>query len=394
MSTLSKYFTGTAWKYLSAVDATSRSNQHEIGSNKFTEILGDPGSETLRLNAIFVYFGEDDEDILQSEGNVSFYDTRRDKPSRSPEYRLYYRDNPVTDLMTEGDFCIVAARPNKDLLILITPRDTVVERRIRFLFDLPDDGLAWHVTHEFDASELDFASEAILAAIGVELEDTADELLGRLIDRFGLSFPPTRIFSTFARDHASKSIDPIRDADSALEGWMTYEERLFRTLERAIVEERLKAGFSDIDNFVSFSLSVQNRRKSRVGHALENHLEAVFVANKVPYSRGYKTEGHAKPDFLFPSGSAYHNPEHVSPPLHMLAAKSSCKDRWRQILPEAAKIPLKHLCTLETAISENQTDEMRAHQVQLVVPPSVAKTYSEKQRKTLMSLGQFVALVR
>src|SRR5712672_2926929 len=134
MSTLKSYFTGTAWKYLSAVDATSQSHQHEIGSNKFTEILGNPGSETLRLNAVFVYFGDDDEDddVLRSEGEVSFYDARRNSPDRSPEFRLYYRDNPVTTLMTEGDFCLVAVRPNQGVLLLITPPGTAMERRVRY----------------------------------------------------------------------------------------------------------------------------------------------------------------------------------------------------------------------------------------------------------------------
>lgn len=54
---------------------------------------------------------------------------------------------------------------------------------------------------------------------------------------------------------------------------MEQEELLFRTLERHIVSTRLKEGFGneklDVDVFISFSLSVQNRRKSRVGYALE-----------------------------------------------------------------------------------------------------------------------------
>jgi hypothetical protein len=33
----------------------------------------------------------------------------------------------------------------------------------------------------------------------------------------------------------------------------------------------------------------------------------------------------------------------------MLGAKTTCKDRWRQVLTEAIKIPHKHLFTLETA---------------------------------------------
>jgi hypothetical protein len=46
----------------------------------------------------------------------------------------------------------------------------------------------------------------------------------------------------------------------------------------------LRKGFADdVDSFVAFSLSVQNQRKSRVGRALENHLEVGFAANRIRY---------------------------------------------------------------------------------------------------------------
>lgn len=45
----------------------------------------------------------------------------------------------------------------------------------------------------------------------------------------------------------------------------------------------------------------------------------------------------------------------------MLGVKSTCKDRWRQVLSEAKRIDNKHLATLEPGISENQTAEMQAH---------------------------------
>ena len=111
-----------------------------------------------------------------------------------------------------------------------------------------------------------------------------------------------------------------------------------------------------MDAFIAFSLSVQNRRKARMGHSLENHLEAVFRALRVRYVRGAVTENNQRPDFLFPSVEAYRRaPATGAPCLAMLGAKSTCKDRWRQVLAEASKIPDKHLLTLEPGISEQQT---------------------------------------
>lgn len=392
MTSLSTYFTGTASKYLSAVDATSKSNQHEIGSNKFTAILGDPGSSKLRFTATFLLFKTDEEQPESCRDDVTYYDTRLNQAGRSPEYRLYYKKNIVTEQLREGDFCLVGKRTNGELLIAIAPRGSDHERRVRYLFGIEAPGLQWEVGRPLSTNSLDIASSSILDAMGIELVDSANEMLDKLVETFGLKFPVTKDFSAFARQTLGNSVDPVGNPDEALEEWMKQEERLFRTLERAIVSEQLRKPFETVDEFITLSLSVQNRRKSRVGHALENHLEAIFKATGTRYQRGVKTEGNARPDFLFPGASAYADPQIKSPPLRMLAAKSTCKDRWRQILTEAARIPEKHLFTLETAISAAQTDEMQAHSVQLVVPPSVHQTYSETQKRWLINLQTFVQI--
>ncbi|MEJ1958214.1 MAG: type II restriction endonuclease [Nitrosomonadales bacterium] len=87
---------------------------------------------------------------------------------------------------------------------------------------------------------------------------------------------------------------------------------------------------------------------------------------KVRYSRTAITENKSKPDFIFPGQTEYHNPAFNPLNLTMLGVKSTCKDRWRQVLAEADRIKRKHLLTLEAAISTNQTDEMQAKDLQLV----------------------------
>ncbi|ASD85469.1 hypothetical protein LB105_004113 [Salmonella enterica] len=61
---------------------------------------------------------------------------------------------------------------------------------------------------------------------------------------------------------------------------------------------------------------------------------------------------------MFPGISHYHDSEFPHARLTMLASKSTCKDRWRQMLNEAVRISDKHLLTLEPSISENQTNEI------------------------------------
>jgi hypothetical protein len=189
------------------------------------------------------------------------------------------------------------------------------------------------------------------------------------------------------------------DPDTALVDWLDQEERLFRRLERRIVAERIGTGFHaagavDVDGFLSFSLSVQNRRKARAGQALENHLEAVFLAQGIRYARGAQTENRNKPDFLFPGAADYANAAFPGARLTMLGAKSTLKDRWRQVLSEARRIDQKHLLTLEPSISENQTDEMRAKRLQLVVPRRLHDTFRPRQQEWLMDLADFLSVVR
>lgn len=77
----------------------------------------------------------------------------------------------------------------------------------------------------------------------------------------------------------------------------------------------------------------------------------------------------------------------------MLGSKSTCKDRWRQVLSEAKRIQQKHLFTLEPGISENQTAEMKVKRLQLVLPNSLHETYKPSQKGSLMNLREFVEFV-
>ena len=80
--------------------------------------------------------------------------------------------------------------------------------------------------------------------------------------------------------------------------------------------------------------------------------------------------------------------------LTMLGVKTTCKDRWRQVLAEANRIEHKHLLTFEAAISTNQTDEMHTKNLQLVVPRRLHESYTENQRTWLMDVSSFISLVQ
>ena len=112
------------------------------------------------------------------------------------------------------------------------------------------------------------------------------------------------------------------------------------------------------------------------------------------FSHGSTSENGKKPDFLFPSAAAYRDPSFPQTQLRMLASKTTVKDRWRQILNEADRIDRKHLLTLQEGVSEPQFAEMRAANVQLVVPAKLIGKYPKAIRAELMTLDSFIYEVR
>lgn len=400
---LSEYFAGVAGKRLSAVEADeTRSNQHEYNATKpMLAFLGRP-EENTRLQARFLYLADDDPEPIVEDAYLTLGNRRQGKP-RAPEFRLYFPTTTVSLNASEGDLLVIAKKRDGGLLVVIAERGSSIARQIEWLFgfaDLAHPGFSVKSELETEQDRIEFASRFILESIGVVVETSAETYLDVMLEKFKGKFPTTRDFSAYARS-TLKELDARAEPDLVIMTWMEREEILFRTLERYLIADRLSKGFRgdvnagvDVDGFLSFSLSVQNRRKSRVGLALENHLELLFAENGLRYARTAVTENKAKPDFLFPGVAEYRNPAYDSLKLTMLGVKSTCKDRWRQVLAEADRIDNKHLLTLEPSISTHQTDEMASKCLQLVLPRALHQTYTPAQQAWLMDLATFTHLVR
>lgn len=393
---LSALVSGAAAKRLSAVEARpDRSNQHEFnGVQSLKTVFGELRS---RRAARFVYLGRDEDDVTSADGFVTWYDAREAHATRT-EFRLYFPRTDASERLRERDFAIILLLTNGTALIAFAAEGSTAERQLIWLFglDAPQERIQVREIARHDA-QIGFAAREILYQLGIEtaVSPPAEEsFLEVLLDRFGGGFPSTAEFSAFARA-VTPDVDPVEDPDTALIAWIEREEALFRQLERHLVLDRLKHGFGDdVDAFIQFSLGVHNRRKSRVGYALENHLEAVLLANGIPYARGAVTERSSRPDFLFPSIDAYRDTDFPASLLTMVAVKSTCKDRWRQVLAEADRIKVKHLLTLEPGISPAQTDEMEARQVVLVLPRALHDSFAAVQRRPLMTLSELLSTLR
>ena len=160
----------------------------------------------------------------------------------------------------------------------------------------------------------------------------------------------------------------------------------------------LQKGFQSVDEFVRVANAVLNRRKSRAGKKSGASSVCYFsMEMKIEYSSQAVTEGNKKTRFF-----CSHRRMHImilifSPErLISLAAKTTCKDRWRQVLNEADRLRdrPKYLCTLQQGISGAQMDEMQTENVILVVPRPYINTYPKDRRDRIWTVSRFVEYVK
>ena len=236
--------------------------------------------------------------------------------------------------------------------------------------------------------------------INKKTEFLEESSIAEFISSLKVDFPLSSEMSAAARMIQAKSgygrKKILDNPDDTLLRWTDIEYRLFKALEQARYGKSIKNGFDDVEEFITLANTVLNRRKSRAGKSLEHHLSAIFDENRIEYQSQAKTEGNKKPDFLFPSEDAYHDASFSIDKLCTLAAKTTCKDRWRQILNEADRLrdENKYLCTMQQGISRAQMDEMQAERVVLVVPKAYIRAYPKDKQDRIWTIKRFVEYVK
>lgn len=231
-------------------------------------------------------------------------------------------------------------------------------------------------------------------------EERETEAIDAFINSLKVDFPSSYEMSTAAQRIQSQLFYNhsiiLSDPDKVLLSWTDMEYKIFRAIEQKRYGNTVAQGFKSLDDFISLANQVLNRRKSRAGKSLEHHLSAIFDENGIRYTAQAITEGNKKPDFLFPSEASYHDISFPTEKLCTLAAKTTCKDRWRQILNEADRLRAEHkfLCTMQQGISSAQMDEMQSEKVILVVPKPYIKSYPRDRQDRIWTIGKFIDYIK
>jgi hypothetical protein len=222
---------------------------------------------------------------------------------------------------------------------------------------------------------------------------------GTFLSTLSVEFPDTDMMANQAREccKLSNVVTPDlakKNPDLALLKWLEAEYNLFKLIENDRYRHRIEEPFGSVEDLIEIASSLINRRKSRAGKSLELHLAAVFRLFGLSFDTQQITEGTKKPDFIFPGSKAYRDKNFDDRQLVVLAAKTTCKDRWRQVIKEADRARVKYLFTLQESISKNQLKEMYDSQVCLIVPHNHLKSFPEEFRARILTLSQFIRLVQ
>ena len=233
----------------------------------------------------------------------------------------------------------------------------------------------------------------------IELK-TIEEYIESIRKGNTIYFPDSFTMSRVAREIENRVYNhkeyAITRPDDKIIAYTDQEYRLFRLIEYHAYKDIVGNGFKDMDDFVEVANQVLNRRKSRAGKSLEHHIASIFDDNRIEYEGQVITEGNKKPDFIFPSGKAYHSIYFPVEKLISLASKTTCKDRWRQVINEADRLRDrdKYLLTLQQGISAAQLEEMEHERVILVVPKKYISLYPAVYQDKIWTVKKFIDYVK
>lgn len=360
---LEEVFRGVVGKRLTKVEVGINSNQHELNGVKAAERLLGPNR---RQDAPCRYGYINDDGGEWHESTITYYDSRENKP-RAAEYRLFYPSGcEVMELRAQaGDLCWLLLDADDKIHVLVAESGSGLASRLDQLFGT--DALATSPQDErqpfleglvSDDSlfALDVDDLELLEFLGVPVETSRPDLVGPAIDLYGPigSMPTSRELASFVRGRLG--LDAHDDADGVFMAWNTVTDDVFFGLERHFLQGELDGHFAnqtsiDIDLFYRVAKSRTNARFSRAGATFESHLAALLASHNLRFTaQSTEMADGSKPDFLLPGRDEYEDDELVET-VTFLGAKTTARERWRQLVGEASRVTERFFATRDKKVS-------------------------------------------
>jgi len=309
------------------------------------------------------------------------------------EYRLtrFGKDFPFLNEDVVGDLLVLIGKSRDDFLAYVLDYDDDIEEVQSALgveaFETGSAGRRgrnWGVYLDGQAQK----PESEGACIDRQIRELSATLDG---------FPSGEVFSGSTRTILSGCLKKFAklSADETLVRSFQTEYKLFQAVERQVCQNEVSGRlFKSIDDFLHTAASIMNRRKARAGRSFENHVEYLLTKAQIPHEMRPFLGPDGRPDIVIPGEAAYFDQSWPEDKLFVVGLKTTCKDRWRQVLYEGHRVRAKHIVTLQPGISEAQLSEMHAAGVSIVVPKSLHKSFPLDHPISLLSVESFIKTIR
>ncbi|QYY31644.1 hypothetical protein K2O51_12475 [Cupriavidus pinatubonensis] len=155
-------------------------------------------------------------------------------------------------------------------------------------------------------------------------------------------------------------------------------------------EKALRAIVLEYPKIDAIMLSAAQQRKSRAGYSFEHHIEAMLSEGKIPFQKQVVIEAKKRPDFILPSLALYDNKIRTDREALVLSAKTTLRERWKQVHAEIKNCDL-YIATVDENIAENAIIDMASQGICLVVPESLknSDTTEYKRHASVISFEKF-----
>jgi hypothetical protein len=318
------------------------------------------------------------QDSFTTQSKFTYYGASKD------EFRLTVFGNnfPFREAENVGDLLVLAKVGKGKFSAFILSHDEQIDDFFALLNISPTD------TNKIIPKQLEPSGESKL-----------NECFLSFLHSLEIDFPSTLDLAAAARNCCNHSFqiskrDVISNPDKTILNWLDSEFQLFKLIEADRYSQYVQAPFRTLEKLIATAQTILQRRKSRAGKSLELHLSEIFRIFDLSFETQKVTEDNKKPDFVFPNIEAYLNPNFDPRKLVVLASKTTCKDRWRQILNEADRVEVIYLFTLQQGISPKQLEEMKKYNVQLIVPKIFIQHFPAEHQNSILTLEQFLVYVK